>query len=107
MKNLYEKEFYLNERRIILISGKEEKLIEILGLDIYEALLKLRNIKIDLVGSWVWVRIKNYKYAKKLKDMGFNFNKQKEAFSYHLGEFPYCKKTNNIQSLDELIREFT
>jgi len=81
-----------------------EELRKIIELDkIYE--LQNRGLKVELIGSWVWVSGNTRPHKELLKSYKFKFSKNKRAWSYHQGG-RYRKKTDRNYNLEELREMF-
>lgn len=57
-----------------------EQFAEIIG-----AIIHLEGIKIEIIGTWVWVTGNTYEYRGIFKQAGFTWSKSKKAW-YHAGE---------------------
>ena len=69
-------------------------------MDIIEALLHIPGLMIELCGSWLWIT-GNTKDAKdKLKELGFKYSANKQAWYYHDGEYrKFSKKKKSLQEI--------
>lgn len=68
--------------------------------EIIEQLIRCEGIKIEIIGSWVWVTGNTYSYKEIYKKMGFRWSKSKIAWFYHRDE--YRKTTPRTYSLDKI-----
>lgn len=81
-----------------------KELAKIIDLNkIYE--LQRRGLKIERIGSWIWVTGRTLKNKKILREYGFKWNSSKLAWSYHQGG-RYIKKSNKDYTLQELRKAF-
>ena len=67
---------------------------------IVEALLKLRNIDVEICGSWIWITGNTKEHAQYLKSHGCKFAPKKSAWYWYCGE--YRKKSRRTLPLDEI-----
>jgi len=56
----------------------EERLMEKI-----QKVINLDDVKIEILGSWLWVTGETYQHKQYLKENGFFFSKQKTAWYYH------------------------
>ena len=68
--------------------------------DLINNLIRLDGIRIEIIGSWVWVTGNTYAYKEEFKKMGFKWSKSKIAWFYHRDG--YRKTTPRTYSLDEI-----
>lgn len=67
---------------------------------IIEALVRLAGIKIEIVGSWLWVTGNTYPNRSALRNLKFQFSKPKKAWYYHKEQ--YHKTSKKSFTLEEL-----
>lgn len=58
------------------------------------------NVKIEIIGTWLWVSGDTYNHRAELKQMHFGFSSKKKAWYFHKED--YHKETRKHFSLDEL-----
>ena len=81
-----------------------KELAKIIDLNkIYE--LQRRGLRIERIGTWIWVTGHTLQHKQLLKQYGFKFNRDKFAWSYHKGS-RYVKKSNKNYTLKELRESF-
>ena len=62
--------------------------------------LKVDNIKIELIGSWLWLSGDTFKIKDKLKEIGFFYSNNKKAWFYNGAKYKTHKAFyKNIQEL--------
>jgi len=54
--------------------------------NIINIIVNFENVKIELVGSWLWLSGNTYPYKEELKKLKFNFSKSKKMWFYNNGE---------------------
>ena len=58
------------------------------------------GVKIELIGTWLWVTGNTRKYKEQLKENGFKFSGKKLAWYFHEGTFRrYSKEAFSLNSL--------
>ena len=67
---------------------------------IIEQLVRMHGIKIEIIGSWIWVTGETLVVKEDLKAMRFRWAKVKRAWYYHEDE--YRKTSHRRLSLDEI-----
>ena len=68
--------------------------------DIINTLVQLKDIEVELCGSWIWVSGKTKEYRDTLKGLHFKWAYKKQAWYYHTE--PYRKKSHRELTLDEI-----
>ena len=68
--------------------------------DIITALLKLDGLEIELCGSWLWVTGNTKEHKDNLKELGFKYSANKQAWYYHEGE--YHKRGKSKKSMQDI-----
>ena len=68
--------------------------------DIIDKLIRFEGVKIEIIGSWIWVTGNTFTYKEEFKKMSFRWSKSKIAWFYHKDE--YRKTTPRTYSLDEI-----
>lgn len=63
--------------------------------------INLEDIKIEIIGCWIWITGNTYNVKEALKAAGFKWCANKKAWSWHAGE-KYYKKSKRKLSMDEL-----
>lgn len=69
--------------------------------DALNKIINLEDIKIEIIGCWIWVTGNTYIVKDLLKAAGFKYCGKKKAWSWHAGE-RYYKKSKRALSMDEL-----
>ena len=59
-------------------------------INIFDKLIKMQGLEIDLVGSWIWLSGNTYKYKEKIKKMNFRYSRKHKKWYYFEG----IEKTN-------------
>lgn len=72
--------------------------------DIIERVVFFEGCKIEIIGTWIWISGNTFKYKDQLKELKFRWSKNKNAWSFHNGE--YRKKSKTKFSLEELREKF-
>ena len=72
---------------------------------IIEALIKLRDIKVELIGSWLWVTGETKANKEVLGGLGLHYSPSKKAWYWHGPE--YVKRSRRGHSLTEIRESFT
>lgn len=67
---------------------------------ILEILIHIPNVKIEIIGSWIWVTGDTRPVKEVLKEAGFQFSGKKAAWYWHAGE--YHKRHGKNYSMDDL-----
>ncbi len=67
---------------------------------IIEVLTPLKNILVEICGSWVWVSGNTKEHKEVLKELKFKYAYKKQAWYYHTE--PYKKKGKRELTLDEI-----
>lgn len=67
---------------------------------IIEALLHMSGLMIELCGSWLWVTGNTKAHKDNLKDLGFKYSANKQAWYYHEGE--YHKRGKSKKSMQDI-----
>lgn len=65
-----------------------------------EALIKIKNISIELIGNWIWVTGETKAIKETLKGMKFRFAPLKKA--WYFKNYSYVKKTTENVSFEEM-----
>lgn len=68
--------------------------------DIIDKIIHFESVKIEIIGTWIWVSGDTKPYKDTLKELKFNWCKNKSAWSFHYGEWK--KYTNRKTTLDEI-----
>lgn len=63
--------------------------------------INLENVKIEIIGCWIWITGNTYNVKDILKAAGFKWCNNKKAWSWHAGE-RYFKKSKRKLSMDDL-----
>lgn len=51
--------------------------------DIIDKIITFTGIKIELIGSWIWISGETFKYKNELKNLKFTWCSTKKMWSYH------------------------
>lgn len=60
--------------------------------NIINKLIHLDNIKIEIIGNWLWIIGATYEHKATLKALKFRWSRSKQAWYYHTADY---KKTSN------------
>lgn len=69
-------------------------------MSIIEELIRLKDIEVEICGSWIWCSGNTRPYKDLFRKLNFHWSKSKAAWYYH-GE-PYRKHHSRELSLDEI-----
>lgn len=69
-------------------------------INIINKLVKIANIEIMIIGSWLWITGNTFPIKEELKEMSFSYSKNKKAWYLHYEEFKKTSKKN--LSLEEI-----
>lgn len=72
--------------------------------DILNLIIHFDGIKIEIIGSWIWITGNTFPYRKEFNDLGFKWSGKKFAWYYHKEE--YKKHNNNLYNMDEIRNMF-
>ena len=68
--------------------------------DVINKIISLQGIRIEIIGSWVWVFGNTYEHKEVLKNAGFRYCSNKKAWTWHKEDV--CKKTRKTLSISEI-----
>ena len=68
--------------------------------DIIEKLIHLAGVKIEIIGSWIWLTGNTYQHREEIKKLDFKWSKSKKAWYFHKSE--YRKHNARSFTLDEI-----
>ena len=68
--------------------------------DIIDKIIHFENVKIEIIGTWIWVSGDTKPYKDDLKALKFNWCKNKVAWSFHYGEWK--RVSNPRTTLDDI-----
>lgn len=68
--------------------------------DIINAIINFQDVKIEIIGSWLWVTGNTFPYKDTLKELSFKWSNKKAAWYFHTE--PYQKRSKKSLSLDEI-----
>ena len=68
--------------------------------DIIDQIIHFEDVKIEIIGTWIWVSGETRPYKDILKALHFNWCKNKVAWSYH--SEPWKKTSNKRTTLDDI-----
>ncbi len=103
INNEYE---YLMKKYISCSNPKEHHDTSMEYPRIINELINMRCVKIELMGSWVWVSGSTYHYKDKLKNLGFKFSTSKKAWFWFNGIENQKKKTRGFYSYQQIKNTF-
>ena len=69
-------------------------------MEIINELIRLRNIRVEICGSWIWCSGDTKPYRSILKKLHFRWSKSKSAWYFHRD--PYRKYNSRELTLDEI-----
>lgn len=67
--------------------------------DIIDKIIHFEGVKIEIIGTWIWVSENTRPYKDQLKEMNFHWSAKKQAWSYHSEPF---KKRGKTHTMDEI-----
>lgn len=67
---------------------------------IINVLTKLKDVEVEICGSWIWVSGNTREHKEVLKELKFRYAHKKQAWYYHTE--PYHKKSKRELTLDEI-----
>lgn len=73
-------------------------------LKIINELLKINDLIIDILGSWIWVSGNTKENKEKLKSLNFKYSGLKKCWYWHKGK--YKRGTNGSDNLEELKEKY-
>ena len=79
---------------------KETSETAVMYREIIDALMKLENIDVEIIVSWIWVTGDTYGAKENLKALGFHYAKSKRAWYYHADD--YRKLSRRKYTLDQI-----
>lgn len=104
MANDYEIAFQKWKNVFVNVKGEtfEKENTEVPGefKDIIDRIIHFEGIKIEVIGTWIWISGNSFLYRESLKQMGFSWCSKKKAWSYHKEAFK--KKSRNELTMEEL-----
>lgn len=68
--------------------------------DIIDKIIHFEGVKIEIIGTWIWLSENTYAYKEQIKELGFKWSKNKQAWSFHTE--PWRKRSKRNISLDEI-----
>lgn len=68
--------------------------------DIINQIIRFEGCRIEVIGSWLWVSGNTRVYKDILKNIGFKWSHNKEAWYYH--EEGYRKHSKKVFNMDEI-----
>jgi DnaJ-class molecular chaperone len=72
-------------------------------MDIIEAIIHMSNIKIEIIGSWLWVSGDTKQFKAILKELGFNWASRKQSWCYTHDQY---KKRDSRYTMNDLRDKF-
>ena len=54
--------------------------------------LDLENLKVEVIGGWIWITGNTFPHKSKIKDLGFKFSKNKTAWYWHASNYKKLSK---------------
>jgi len=107
MANEYEKAFNKFKNTFTNAEGKtyekENKESFSEYADIINKIIHFEGVKIEIIGTWIWVSGATKEYKEELKKLKFKWNQSKLAWFHHNDDFR--KKSRTALSFDEM-RDF-
>lgn len=70
--------------------------------NIVSELMKMKNVLVELCGSWLWITGSTKEYKEELKKLGCKWSKQKNAWSFHHEEACSYRFYKHHMSLDAI-----
>lgn len=68
--------------------------------DIIDKIIHFEGVKIEIIGTWIWLSENTYAYKDQIKELGFKWSRNKQAWSYHSDE--WHKTSRGKKTLDEI-----
>lgn len=68
--------------------------------DRLDRIMFIKDIVIELIGSWIWITGNTFPVRETLKGEGYKFSHPKAAWYWHKGE--YFKKSGKLMTMDEM-----
>lgn len=70
--------------------------------DIIESIITFANVKIEIIGTWIWCSGGTYPYATEFRKLGFLYSRSKKAWFYkgadaHKTRRAYCKTLDKVR----------
>lgn len=88
------------EHKYYKYTNKEEDPKESMFKDILNGLASIKGIKVELIGSWIWVSGNTKQVKDKLTELGLHYRGQKQAWEFHTGKFR--RKSKPTKNMDDL-----
>lgn len=66
----------------------------------------LEGVKVELIGTWIWLSENTYPYKEFLKELGFMFSGSKKAWYFYVGSTGKKFKRSFTKNLDEVRSKF-
>ncbi len=104
MKKQYEKKFEEVKNTFINSKGeyyeRENDETPEQFTEIIDKIINLKDVKIEIIGTWIWLTGNTKEYKDYLKELKFSYSGDKQAWYFHTT--PYKKRSKNLKSMDEL-----
>lgn len=72
--------------------------------DIIDRIIFFEDVKIEIIGTWIWCSENTRPYASELKSLGFHWCKNKQAWAFH--KEPFVKRSRSKNSLDDIRNKY-
>ena len=72
--------------------------------DIIDKIIHFEDVKIEIIGTWIWVSGNTRPYADELKSLNFHWCRNKVAWSFHTE--PFKRRRGKNTTLDDIRRKY-
>lgn len=103
LNSAYEQQFNLLQKTATAAGAADEKAEKFIT--IIDKLLKMQEIEIDLIGSWLWISGKTYPIKEQLKKLGFNWSKKRKKW-YYAGKHSGMRFYGKSKTYEQLKSEY-
>lgn len=69
---------------------------------IIDRLVTLKNVNIEIIGSWIWLTGETLQYKDLIKSLKFIWSKDKRAWSYHKEDWYKKRSAMKLEEIREL-----
>lgn len=75
-------------------------------IEIFDKLIKMEGVEIDLVGSWIWLSGNTYFYKEEIKKLNFRFSKKHKKWYYFKNIEKSMKKRGSKKTYKQITKEY-
>ena len=72
--------------------------------DIIEKIIHFKEVKIEIIGNWIWLTGNTKTYKDEIKQLNFRWSQNKCAWYYHKDK--YHKRSKNLMSMEDIRQKF-